>query len=200
MNQVTATYNACGGCKTAPLWQYDYGQELVFEGFDVPSTFEVHFANEFEGEATTQIASDDVVTIPDQYLTSGANIYAWIFLHTGEDDGETVFHIEIPVMERAQPTDETPTPVQQSAITEAISALQDAVSDCEDAVSNASGYADNASDYAEDAHGYASDAQGYASDAQSYAEAASSTYTQILAVGLVASDDGNGHVTLSIGG
>ena len=165
MNQVTAIYKPCGGCKTAPLYQFDYGQELVFEGFDLPSAFEVHFANEFEGEATTQIASDNVVTIPDAYLTSGANIYAWIFLHTGENDGETVFHIEIPVMERAAPTDETPSPVQQSVIDETIAALQSAVS-----------------------------------EAQGYAEAASSAAASILNVGIVASDDGAGHVTLTIGG
>lgn len=123
MNQVTAKYSKCGGSKTAPLYQWDYGQELVFEGFDLPDTFEVQFANEFQGESTTQIAADNVVTIPDMYLTSGANIYAWIFLHMGEDDGETVYYIEIPVMERAEPSDEQPTPVQQSAITQAIAAL-----------------------------------------------------------------------------
>lgn len=200
MNQVTATYKPCGGCKTSPLYQFDYGQELVFDGFDLPSAFEVHFANEFEGEATTQIASDNVVTIPDAYLTSGANIYAWIFLHTGENDGETVFHIEIPVMERAEPTDDAPTPVQQSAITEAIAALQTAVSDAEDAVLDAQGYASDAEDYSTSAYGYQMAAKGYARDAQGYAAAASSSAAQILAVGIVASDDGAGHVTLTIGG
>lgn len=165
MNQVIATYSPCGGCKTAPLYQFDYGQELVFQGFDLPSSFEVHFANEFEGEASTQIASDNVVSIPDIYLTSGANVYAWIFLHTGEDDGITIFHIEIPVIERAEPIDEEPTPVQRSVITETIAALQSAVS-----------------------------------EAQGYAAAASSAAASILNVGIVATDDGAGHVTLTIGG
>ena len=64
-------------------------------------------------------------------LTSGANVYAWIFLHTGADDGETVYYIEIPVMERAEPSDDQPTPVEQSAITEAIAALNAGVSAAE---------------------------------------------------------------------
>lgn len=165
MNQVIAVYNPCGGSKTAPLYQFDFGQELVFQGFDLPSAFEVHFANEYDGDASTQIASDGVVIIPDIYLTSGDNVYAWIFLHTGEEDGETVYHIEIPVMERAEALDEEPTPVQHSVITETIAALQSAVS-----------------------------------AAQGYAAAASSAAASILNVGIVATDDGAGHVTLTIGG
>lgn len=137
MNQVIAYYNPCGGSKTRSLYQWDYGQELVFDGFDLPSSFEVHFSNEFGGDAVTQIATDNVVTIPDMFLTSGANVYAWIFLHTGADDGETVYYIEIPVMERPEPSDDEPTPVEQSAITQAIAALNTGVS-------AAQGYAESA--------------------------------------------------------
>lgn len=137
MNQVTVYFSPCGGSKTTPLYQWDYGQELVFDGFDLSSTFEVHFANEFGGDSVTQIASDNVVTIPDMLLTSGANVYAWIFLHTGADDGETVYYIEIPVMERAEPSDDQPTPVEQSAITQAIAALNAGVSAAEESAANA---------------------------------------------------------------
>lgn len=172
MNQVVAVYNPCGGSKTAPLYQYDYGQELVFEGFDLPDTFEVQFANEFQGESTTQIATDNVVTIPDMYLTSGANIYAWIFLHTGEDDGETVYYIEISVMERAAPTENQPTPVQQDVITQAIAALQEAV---------------GVSEWA-------------ANEAAESAASAEEAYQNIMMTGLAstltATDDGTGNVTL----
>lgn len=170
MNQVTAVYNPCGGSKTAPLYQFDYGQELVFDGFDLPDTFEVQFANEFQGESTTQIATDNVVTIPDMYLTSGANIYAWIFLHTGEDDGETVYYIEIPVMERAEPTENQPTPVQQDVITQAIAALQIAQQAAEDA----------------------------ADDAQYYAEQAAESAAVFTGIDIKATDDGAGNVTLSL--
>jgi hypothetical protein len=131
VNQTIVTYNPCGGSKTTPLYQYDYGQELVFEGFDLPSSFEVQFSNEFQGESTTQIATDNICTIPDAYLLSGDNVYAWIFLHTGEDDGETTYYIEIPVMQRAEPTDVQPDPVEQDVITQTIAALNSAVSDAE---------------------------------------------------------------------
>lgn len=137
MNQVTAYFSPCGGSKTTPLYQWDYGQELVFDGFDLPSTFEVHFANEFGGDSVTQIASINIVAIPDILLTSGANVYAWLFLHTGADDGETVYYIEIPVMERAEPSDEQPTPVEQSIITQAIAELNLAVSGAEESAANA---------------------------------------------------------------
>lgn len=172
MNQVTATFNPCGGSKTTPLYQYDYGQELVFEGFDLPSTFEVHFSNEFGGDSVTQIASDNIVTIPDMLLTSGANVYAWIFLHTSADDGETVYYIEIPVMERAEPSDDQPTPVEQSVITQAIAALNAAVS-----VSYGA-------------------AQSAAQSAASAYEAYENIMMTGLASTLTATDDGTGNVTL----
>lgn len=191
MNQVIAVYNPCGGSKTAPLYQFDYGQELVFDGFDLPDTFEVQFANEFQGESTTQIATDNVVTIPDMYLTSGANIYAWIFLHTGEDDGETVYYIEIPVMERAEPTENQPTPVQQDAITQAIAALQTAQQAAEDAADDAQGFSLEASDFA--------DAAGdHAANAQRYAEQAAESAAVFTSIDIKATDDGAGNVTLSL--
>ena len=188
---MTVTFNPCGGSKTAPLYQYDYGQELVFEGFDLPSAFEVHFSNTIEGNSTTQIGSDNTVAIPDAYLTSGASVYAWIFLHSGEDDGETVYYIEIPVMERAKPTNATPTPIQQDAITEAIAALQTAVSAAGDAVDDAQGFSLDASDYADVAGGYAA-------DAQYYADQAAQSAAVFTGLDIKATDDGAGNVTLSL--
>lgn len=169
---VTATYNPCGGVKTLPLYQYDYGQSMEFVGFDLPDTFEVHFANQFQGDAITQIAIDNVVTIPDMMLTSGANVYSWIVLHEGEEDGETIFYIEIPVIQRAEPTDDEPTPVEQSAITQAIAALNSAVE-------TTSALAQSASESAENAE---------------------TAYRRILVTGLsgtlLSSDDGAGNVNL----
>lgn len=123
MNQVTATFNSCGYSSTAPLYQYDYGQKLVFYGFDLPTAFEVHFSNGLDEDTTTQIGADNTVDIPDAYLLTGKNITAWLYLHTGNDDGETTYFIEIPVTERAKPSNLEPTPVQQDAITQAIAAL-----------------------------------------------------------------------------
>ena len=109
-------------CRTSSLYQYDYGQILKLSGIELPLSYEVHFSNSPTGESKTQIGNDDGVNIPDEYLTSGQPIYAWLFLHTGQTDGETKLTIIIPVIQRAAITDEEPTPEQQSVITETIAA------------------------------------------------------------------------------
>lgn len=115
-------------CLTRAAWQGDYGQILKPQGIDLPEAYEVHFANQQTGGVTvTQIGNEDGVTIPDSMFLSGSDVYAFIYLHTGEDDGETVYKIMIPVKDRPLPSDEQPTPVQQSAIDQAIIALNDAV-------------------------------------------------------------------------
>ena len=120
--------------QTSPLYQYDYGQILKIVGIDLPEAYEVHFSNQPHGTATTQIGNANGVTIPDTYLTSGNPVYAWIYLHTGANDGETEYQITIPVIPRSSISNATPTPVQQDAITEAIAALNAAVTDAETAI------------------------------------------------------------------
>ena len=128
LNIITASFGSLRSVTTAPAWQYDYGQILQIEGLDLPSVFEVHFANSpHSGTATTQIGQDGAVSIPDAYLTSGADVYAWIFLHEADTDGETEYSIRIPVKDRPIASDTQPDPVEQSAITQAIAALNDAV-------------------------------------------------------------------------
>lgn len=124
-------------CRTAPLYQYDYGQILQIVGPELPSAYEVHYSNQPHGTATTQIGGDDGVVIPDAYLQTGSPVYAWLYLHTGENDGETEYSITIPVIARARPTNETPSPVQQDAITEAIAALNSGVERAEAAADSA---------------------------------------------------------------
>ena len=113
--------------KTPPLYQYDYGQVLQFTGAELPDVYEVHFSNSSHGEATTMIGGPNGVTIPDMYLTTGADVYVWLYLHTGNADGETEYNVIIPVIHRASISDAPPTPVQQDVITQAIAALNDAV-------------------------------------------------------------------------
>lgn len=117
-----------------PLYQWDYGQRIVFDGVELPETYEVHFSNSEFGESKTRIGNADGVDIPDEYLTTGKNIYVWLYLHDGESDGETVYRGVISVQKRAEPTNEQPTPVQQSEITQAIAALNIAVNQCEESV------------------------------------------------------------------
>ena len=113
--------------KTIPLYQYDYGQVLVITGATLPSSYEVHFANEMHGDAVTSIGGSTGVAIPDSVLTSGDPIYLWLYLHEDSTDGETEFQGVIPVIKRAQISDQEPTPAEQSAITQAIAALNAAV-------------------------------------------------------------------------
>lgn len=119
---------------TSPVYQYNYGQILKIEGVELPSIFEVQFANEGEEESATSIGQDNQVDIPDMFFESGKGIRAWIYLHDTAEDGETVYQIMMPVIERAEPSDIEPTPVQQDVITQAIAALNSAVSECEGAV------------------------------------------------------------------
>ena len=144
-NIIQAKFDGSRATKTSPAWKWDYGQELNISGIDgLPSVFEVHFANDGNATTTTQIGTDGVVTIPDTYLTTGKDIHAYIYLHTGLSDGETEYKITIPVKSRPQPTNDTPTPVQQDAITEAIAALNSAVTQTGEDATAAASSADDA--------------------------------------------------------
>jgi len=192
---------------TRPVWQWSYGQILKINGLELPQAYEVHFSNEeLTGETITQIGDENGVTIPDQFIASeDETIYAWLFLHEGEDDGETVSEIIIQKKLRPEPSNEEPTPVQQNAITQAIAALNVAVEQtaadvvasgenaqaAENSAEAADGYADAAQGYASDASGYASSAQGYASNAQGYAQDAEAAAGSVLGLTADATVDAN---------
>lgn len=123
-NIVTVEYT--GGCyiRTEALVQYDYGQILHLSGFGLPSAFQVDFGtSRVAGETVQVIGALDHVAIPDTLLQGAANIYAFIRLHTGADDGETVYVIEIPVVARPEITGEEPTPEEQDLIDQLMAAL-----------------------------------------------------------------------------
>ena len=113
------------------LFQYDYGQKVVLEGIELPSAYEVHFSNDDIGNSKTVIGDETGVDIPDEYLTTGKIIHVWVYLHDGENDGETECHGIIGVMKRSKPTNQEPTPVQQDVITQTIAALDAAVDEAE---------------------------------------------------------------------
>ena len=113
--------------ETPPLYQYDYGQILQFTEIDLPATYEVHFGNSPYGNAVTVLGDENGVAIPDMYLTTGDAVHAWLFLHTGENDGETMYHVMIPVRIRPEVTDVPPTPVELSVITQTIAVLNSGV-------------------------------------------------------------------------
>jgi len=126
-NVVIASFGCGKTAKTRAIYQYDYGMVLKLDGVELPVAYEVHFSNSLSGETISQIGNADGVAIPDNVLTSGANVYVWVYLHTGTDDGETVFHVQIPVTKRPEIGGAEPTPAQADVISEAIAALNDGV-------------------------------------------------------------------------
>jgi len=127
-NIVTAAFGGSKVVRTRALYQWDYGQILQFSGIDLPDAYTVHFSNQgVGGEAKTMVGNADGVTIPDEYLTTGQTVYAWVYLHAGDADGETVYSVIIPVVARPKPVEDEPTPAQQGAVDQAIAALNDGV-------------------------------------------------------------------------
>lgn len=122
-NVITAIAGTSLYIKTDPAFQYDYGLKLKIDGVELPSEYEVHFGNTGETKAKTVTGDADGVLIPDEYLRSGEDIHAWVYLHTEENDGETVYHIQIPVIERHAISEEEITPVERGVIDAALEAM-----------------------------------------------------------------------------
>lgn len=137
-NIVTAYLGNGRTATTAEIYQWDYGQVLCISGITLPYSFQTHFSNEpRSGTAKPFIGTDGEVDIPDEYIITGKTIYAWIFLHETDADGETMYAITIPVIPRPKPVDEEPTPVQQSEINQLLSALNGGVERAETAADSA---------------------------------------------------------------
>ena len=128
LNELTVYKGTYRTITANPLYQWDYGQILKITGIDLPETYEVHFSNqEINGETITQIGDANGVSIPDELLATGSDIWAFLYLHEGESDGETEYKIQIPVKKRPRPSDTEPTPEEQSTITQVVAALNNAV-------------------------------------------------------------------------
>ena len=138
MRNVTKVRFSGHSATAEPLYQYDYGQILSFCGVDLPDSYEVHFAKEGDTQTVSVLGDSSGVLIPDMYLTTAKTVYAWLFLHEGEDDGETEYKVTIPVLARPEPSEAQPTPVQQDIITQAIAAMQAAQTEF-DAMATADG-------------------------------------------------------------
>ena len=215
-NIITAAYSSSNITYTKPAYQYDYGMILKFSGIELPQAYEVHFSNtEFCGESISQIGDADGVTIPDEMFLSGAPIYAWTYLHTGLDDGETVYKTVISINKRAQPSDIEPTPVQQDVITQAIAALNTAVEqtaadvvaagESAEAAANSAETAGQAKDdaveakdKAVEAKNAAETAQGKAEDAQRAAEQAAGSVLGLTADATVDANVGTPSVEVDV--
>lgn len=135
VNIISAYLHNRQNCQTATVYQYNQGMILRIIGPELPTSYEVDFANSTTGQSITQIGNENGVPIPDQFFTPGSMIHAWVVL-TGADYVVTRYHIMIPVSPRAVRTSEEPMPSQQGAIDQAIAALNQAVDAAETAITH----------------------------------------------------------------
>ena len=144
-------------------YQYDTGQILKIVGVDLPFAYQVDFSNYEEDEdSIPQIGNAEGVRIPDEVLQTGMDVWAFVYLHEGLEDGETQYKIHIPVKKRTRITNQVPTPEEQSEISQAIVVLNQGVEAAKEAqrkAEEAQGKAEEAEDGAE---GYKKDAEAWA--------------------------------------
>ena len=126
-NVLRIAFKGKTSIESKPLYQYDYGQIIKFVDLELPPSYEVHFSNFLKGTSITNLGTVNGVVIPNSVLQTGLPVYVWVFLHVGQNDGETEYMVTIPVIPRAEPTNEEPTEDQANAIGQAIQALNSAV-------------------------------------------------------------------------
>ena len=149
-------------CVIGPLWQYDYGQILRITGLDLPESYEVHFSNDPRGVAKSIPGNANGVRIPAEYLKSGSSVFAWLYVHQGEDDGSTEYQIEITVRRRARPTSEAPDSEEKTAIGDLIEQMNVALSGAKEERAKAEQAANTAEQKAEEVDTSVKLAQSYA--------------------------------------
>lgn len=126
-NIITACFGGTRYANTRPAWLIDHGMVLKIAGVELPDVYEVDFSNSKSETATRVLGGPDGVVIPDQYFLSNApQIFAWVYLTTG-DSGFTTLQITIPLSQRPDVSTEPPTPQETDLIEQAIAALNDGV-------------------------------------------------------------------------
>ena len=143
-NIVNVTFNGKTRTVTDGLFQYDYGQILNFTDLELPEEFEIDFTMADAEPAETYLGENNQVQIPDKYLQKSGNLKAYIYLHTGDTDGETVYTIVTPVRARPERTDPTPSETQRSRIDTLIEQMDEAVETAETSAESAQQSADRA--------------------------------------------------------
>lgn len=150
-NIVRAIFGGSKTTRTRRLWKIDRGMLLQFVDLNLPAAYQVHFANSpASGQAKVVTATSDTVEIPYEYLQTGADVYAWIYLTPENGVGYTEYMVTIPVYARPDVTDEEPTPAQESALDTAISALNSGVESVQAAVAGVQDSIDTALQEAKD--------------------------------------------------
>lgn len=142
MKNVITTFKPGEERKTSPrVFQWDYGQMLVVHGLALPEYYEVHFCNAGDEYTVTLTGDRNGVRIPDEMIYAGKDIYAYIYLHQEETDGETEYIIRIPIIRRPKPSDIAPGPEEQTTIGQLIDEMNDAANRAQSARRTAEGWA-----------------------------------------------------------
>lgn len=150
-NIIDVTFGGDRRTATEALYQYDYGQILNFTDLDLPAEFEIDFAHARCSVSETYIGSNNQVTIPSKFLAVNGSVNAFIFLHSGEDDGETEYVISIPVKARPERTDPVPSEAQRSRIDELIEQMDEAVESAQQSAEQAQSIVDGIEETVEQA-------------------------------------------------
>ena len=122
--------------KAPHVFQYDYGLVLVLDGILLPEDYEVHFSNKKHGIAKKAEITEEGVLIPDEYLRSGEDIFAWVYVRNGDSDGYTVYSFQLPVISRSVEQGDNISTVEHNIIDKAMQALDEAVSETRQNVLN----------------------------------------------------------------
>ena len=172
-NVITAVFGANREARTQTRYRYDYGQVLMLNGIvDLPVYYEMHFAKSpTAAEALRVMGTSEGVSIPDSLFQTAGDICAWVYVHTGDSDGETVYRAIIPVTDRPKPEEPTEPPVDPDIIEQAITALNENVGKAEAAADSAEASASAASD-SEDAAAASETAAQVSADAAADSQAA----------------------------
>ena len=132
---ITATFaDGLDEVTAIGLTQWDYGQKLQISGLTLPTTFQVHFACKRATEAVVRLGTTNdgigTVAIPDGMLEQDTPIVAWIYV-VGEDSGETIKAVRLPVVTRKKPQDfiSAVTPTEQTMLEEFLADVNEAMTD-----------------------------------------------------------------------
>lgn len=148
-NIIRAVFCGSRYTTTKSAWLIDHGMVLQIKGVELPEVYEVDFSNSKTEKATRVLGNADGVVIPDKYFLNNAQqIYAWVYLITG-DSGFTTLQITIPLSQRPDVSSEPPTPQEKDLIEQAIAALNDGVERAETAADDAETAAAGAKEAAE---------------------------------------------------
>lgn len=125
-NIVIAKFENTRSVVTDEIWQWNYGQVLRIQGLRLPRATEVHFSMGNVSKTRIGTTTDNVtdVVIPDSLIEQSGRLKAYVYLHVGEDDGETEYEIMIPIKARAEP-EEYDAEEEYTALTQAIALLED---------------------------------------------------------------------------